>query len=216
MIQLRNITKSYRTNNMRRVVLDDISVDLDPRHAYGVLGLNGAGKSTLMRIISGTEQPDRGKIKRGVSISWPLAFTGGFHTSMTGRDNLNFVAGVYGVDQRYVNDFVADFSELGAYLDAPVKTYSSGMQSRLAFAMSMAIEFDFYLIDEVIAVGDARFAARCRQAIMDRRSRSGLMLVSHGITSIKSLCDRVAILKDGKLTLFDDVDTGIEVYKKLF
>ena len=132
------------------------------------------------------------------------------------RDSLNFVASIYGVDRRYVTDFVADFSELGPYLDAPVSTYSSGMQARLAFGMSMAIEFDFYLIDEVLAVGDARFQARCKQAINERRKRSGLMLVSHGIGNVKAICDRAAILKDGKLTLFDDVDNAIEAYKKSY
>ncbi len=216
MIRLINVSKTYRTNRMRRTVLNDVSATFDPRHAYGVLGLNGAGKSTLMRIIAGSEEPDRGRVHRGASISWPLAFGGGFHAAMTGRENLNFVANVYGVSARYVTDFVVDFAELGAYIDAPVMTYSSGMQARLAFAMSMAIEFDFYLIDEVTAVGDERFTARCTAALLERRQRSGLMLVSHGIGAIKTLCDRGAILKDGKLTLFDDIDTAIEMYRKTY
>jgi capsular polysaccharide transport system ATP-binding protein len=216
MIRLINVTKTYRTNRMRRTVLNDVSAAFDPRHAYGILGLNGAGKSTLLRIIAGSEQPDRGRVHRGASISWPLAFGGGFHSAMTGRENLNFVANVYGVSARYVTEFVVDFAELGAYIDAPVMTYSSGMQARLAFAMSMAIEFDFYLIDEVTAVGDERFTARCTAALLERRQRSGLMLVAHGAGAIRSLCDRGAILKDGKLTLFDDVDTAIETYRKTF
>ena len=214
MIRMTNVRKTYRANRVRKVVLDDVSAVFDTRHAYGILGLNGAGKSTLMRIIAGTEQPDRGRIYRGVS--WPLAFNQGFHPGMTGRENLTFVANIYGVSPRYVTEFVIDFAELGAYIDAPVSTYSSGMQSRLAFGMSMAIEFDFYLIDEVTAVGDERFTARCTQALLERRQRSGLMLVSHGIGAIKSLCDRGAILKDGKLTLFDDVDTAIEHYRRTF
>jgi capsular polysaccharide transport system ATP-binding protein len=216
MIRLINVTKTYRTNRMRRTVLNDVSAAFDPRHAYGILGLNGAGKSTLLRIIAGSEQPDRGRVHRGASISWPLAFGGGFHSAMTGRENLNFVANVYGVSARYVTEFVVDFAELGAYIDAPVITYSSGMQARLAFAMSMAIEFDFYLIDEVTAVGDERFTARCTAALLERRQRSGLMLVAHGAGAIRTLCDRGAILKDGKLTLFDDVDTAIETYRKTF
>ena len=216
MIRLINVNKTYRANRVRKKVLDDVSAVFDTRHAYGILGLNGAGKSTLMRIIAGTELPDRGRIYRGASLSWPLAFNAGFHPGMTGRDNLTFVANIYGVSPRYVTDFVVEFAELGAYIDAPVSTYSSGMQSRLAFGMSMAIEFDFYLIDEVTAVGDERFIARCTQALMERRQRSGLMLVSHGIGAIKTLCDRGAILKDGKLTLFDDVDTAIEHYRQSF
>jgi capsular polysaccharide transport system ATP-binding protein len=216
MIQLINVEKAYRANRFKKVVLDRISVEFDPRYAYGILGLNGAGKSTLLRLVAGTEQPDAGRIHRGVSISWPLAFNGGFHGGMTGRENLNFVASIYGVSKRYVTDFVADFSELGPYLDAPVSTYSSGMQSRLGFGMSMAIEFDFYLIDEVLSVGDARFQARCRQALEERRKRSGLMLVSHGIGSVKSICNRGAILRDGKLQLYDDIDSAIEAYRKSY
>ena len=216
MIRLTDVTKTYRSNQVRKTVLDNVSAVFDTRHAYGILGLNGAGKSTLLRLVAGTETPDRGRIHRGASISWPLAFGGGFHAAMTGRENLNFVANIYGVSGRYVTDFVADFAELGAYIDAPVQAYSAGMQARLAFAMSMAIEFDFYLIDEVTAVGDERFTARCTQALLERRSRSGLMIVSHGIGAIKALCDRAAILKDGKLVLFDDVDTAIEVYRKTY
>ncbi|BCW90500.1 Polysialic acid transport ATP-binding protein KpsT [Alphaproteobacteria bacterium SO-S41] len=216
MIRLIDVTKTYRSNQVRKTVLDNVSAVFDTRHAYGILGLNGAGKSTLLRLVAGTEMPNRGRIYRGASISWPLAFGGGFHPGMTGRENLNFVANIYGVSGRYVTGFVADFAELGAYIDAPVQSYSAGMQARLAFAMSMAIEFDFYLIDEVTAVGDERFAARCTQALLERRSRSGLMIVSHGIGAIKALCDRAAILKDGKLILFDDVDTAIEVYRKTY
>ena len=216
MIRLMNVSKTYRANNVRKTVLDDVSAVFDTRHAYGILGLNGAGKSTLLRIVAGTEPADRGRVYRGASLSWPMAFGGGFHSGMTGRENLNFVANIYGVSSRYVTDFVIDFAELGAYIDAPVGTYSSGMQARLAFGMSMAIEFDFYLIDEITAVGDERFGARCNKALMERRQRSGLMLVSHSVGSIKTLCDRAAILKDGKLTLFDDVDTAIEIYRKTF
>lgn len=216
MIRLMNVHKSYRANNVRKTVLDDVSAVFDTRHAYGVLGLNGAGKSTLLRLIAGTEQVDRGRIYRGASISWPMAFGGGFHAGMTGRENLSFVASIYGVSARYVTDFVTDFAELGAYIDAPVSTYSSGMQARLAFGLSMAIEFDFYLIDEIIAVGDERFAARCNKEILERRQRSGLLLVSHSVGAIKMLCDRGAIIKDGKLTLYDDIDVAIETYRKVF
>jgi capsular polysaccharide transport system ATP-binding protein len=216
MIRMMNVTKSYRANRIRKVVLDRLTVDFDPRYAYGILGLNGAGKSTLMRLIAGSESPDSGRIRREVTVSWPLAFGGGFHTGMTGRENINFVAGIYGVSARFVTDFVADFSELGPYLDVPVKAYSSGMQSRLAFGLSMAIEFDFYLIDEVTAVGDERFRARCTQALKARRSRSGLMYVSHNAVAMQALCDRGAVLRDGKLTLFDDLGTAIEEYRRNF
>lgn len=216
MIRLMNVSKTYRANNVRKTVLDDVSAVFDTRHAYGILGLNGAGKSTLLRIVAGSEHADRGRIYRGASLSWPMAFGGGFHGAMTGRENLNFVANIYGVSARYVTDFVTDFAELGAYIDAPVSTYSSGMQARLAFGLSMAIEFDFYLIDEITSVGDERFSARCNKALAERRQRSGLMLVSHSVGAIKALCDRGAILKDGKLTLFDDIDTAIETYRKTF
>ena len=155
MIALHNIAKSYPLPRGKKVVLDDVNITFRPGENMGILGLNGAGKSTLMRIIGGAELPDSGKVVRKSRVSWPIGFAGGFHGSLTGRENLRFTSRIYGSDIRKVTEFVEDFSELGPYMDMPVRTYSSGMKSKLAFGLSMAIGFDFYLIDEAYSVGDA-------------------------------------------------------------
>src|ERR1700722_19750732 len=164
MIQLNKVFKFYRTEGHTKIVLDHVSAVFDTTRSCGLLGVNGAGKSTTLRLIAGTELPNSGTVRRTVRVSWPVAFSGGFHPLMTGRANVRFVARVYGADIRRVTDFVEDFAELGDYMDIPIKTYSSGMAARLAFGLSMAIEFDVYLVDEITAVGDARFADRCKTA----------------------------------------------------
>ena len=151
------------------------------------MGVNGAGKSTTMRLIAGTELPNSGRVRRDVRVSWPLGFAGGFHPLMTGRENVKFVARIYGADVRKTLDFVEDFSEIGDYIDAPVKTYSSGMMARLSFGLSMAIDFECYLIDEITAVGDARFQARCVGTFAERRKRADIIMVSHSMETIKRL-----------------------------
>ena len=215
MIQLNNVFKFYRTDGHTKVVLDHISALFDSNCSYGLLGVNGAGKSTTLRLIAGTELPNSGKVRRTVRVSWPVGFGGGFHPLMTGRENVHFVARVYGADIRAVTDFVEDFAEIGDYMDVPVKTYSAGMMARLAFGLSMAIEFDVYLVDEVTAVGDARFARRCYEVFAQRRKNAGLIVVSHSMATIKDYCDRGSVLVDGRLIMFDSVDKAIEMYNRL-
>ncbi|MGH6867857.1 MAG: ABC transporter ATP-binding protein [Methylocella sp.] len=214
MIRLSRVSKSYRTDNHRKVVLDDVTYSFDTRYTYGIFGSNGAGKSTLLRLIGGTELPNSGQIFRDLRISWPLGFGGGLHPYMTGRENIKFVGRLYGANLRRVIDFVEYFSELGSYLDMPVSTYSSGMGARLAFGLSMAIEFDCYLVDEITAVGDARFALRCRQAFEERRGRSSMIMVSHDIGTMKAYCERGLVLYRGKLVAFGHIDDAIEFYRK--
>jgi capsular polysaccharide transport system ATP-binding protein len=215
MIQLDRIFKFYRTEGFVKIVLDHVSMVFESGRSYGLLGVNGAGKSTTLRLIAGTELPNAGRIRRSARVSWPLGFSGGFHPLMTGRENVKFVARAYGADCRKTLDFVEDFSELGDYLDVPIKTYSSGMGARLAFGVSMAIEFDCYLIDEITAVGDARFQARCKQAFDQRRKNADLIVVSHSMGTIKDYCDHGAVLVDGQMMMFDSVDGAIEVYNRL-
>lgn len=214
MIRLSRVSKFYRTENDRKVVLDDVTYSFDTRYTYGIFGSNGAGKSTLLRLIAGTELPNSGQIFRDLRISWPLGFGGGFHPLMTGRENTKFVSRIYGADLWRVIDFVDYFSELGNYLDMPVSTYSSGMAARLAFGLSMAIDFDCYLVDEITAVGDARFGLRCRQAFEEKRGRSSMIMVSHDIGTIKAYCDRGLVLYRGKLVAFGHIDDAIEFYRK--
>jgi capsular polysaccharide transport system ATP-binding protein len=213
-IRLSRVSKFYKIENRRKVVLDDVTYLFDAQYAYGIFGSNGAGKSTLLRLIGGTELPNSGQIFRDVRTSWPLGFGGGFHPLMTGRENLKFASRIYGANLRRVIDFVEYFSELGNYLDMPVGTYSSGMQARLAFGLSMAIDFDCYLVDEITAVGDSRFALRCRQAFAEKRGRSSMIMVSHDIGTIKSYCDRGLVLYRGKLVAFGHIDDAIEFYRK--
>ena len=215
MIQLDRVFKFYKASGQTKVVLDHISTVFQTGRSYGLMGVNGAGKSTLLRLIAGTELPNSGKIRRSARVSWPLGFSGAFHPQMTGRENVKFVARAYGERIAKVLDFVEDFAEIGDYIDAPVKTYSSGMMARLAFGLSMAIEFDCYLIDEITAVGDARFQARCKLAFDERRKRSDLIMVSHSMQTVKDYCNHGAVLVDGQLLMFENVDRAIETYNRL-
>jgi capsular polysaccharide transport system ATP-binding protein len=214
-IRFDNVTKIYKTDGHRRTILERVSLTLKPGISYGILGINGAGKSTTMRLIGGVEDPTRGRIHRGLRVSWPLGFGGGFHPQMTGRDNVIFVARIYGEDPKRVLEFVEDFSELGSYLDVPIRTYSSGMGARLGFGMSMAIPFDCYLIDEVTAVGDARFQKRCTEVFSQRRRNADVIMVSHSMETIREWCQQGIVLLNGRAIVYEDVNDAIEVYRRL-
>lgn len=193
-------------------MLDGVDLLVRPGEHVGILGRNGAGKSTLIRLISGAEAPTGGTIQRRMSVSWPLAFGGAFQSSLTGLDNLRFICRIYGVDPSEHEDFVADFSELGIYLNEPVKTYSSGMRARLAFAISMVIEFDCFLIDEIIAVGDARFHQKCLVELFEKRADRAKIIVSHQAAYIREHCTRACVLSGGKLHHYDQLDAAFAFY----
>lgn len=214
MIALEQITKIYPTRSGHHTVLDGVDFTINRGEKIGILGRNGAGKSTLIRILSGAERPTSGHIHRSMSLSWPLAFGGAFQGSLTGLDNLKFICRVYNVNYHDKIEYVKEFSELGDYLREPVKTYSSGMRMRLAFAISMAVEFDCFLIDEVIAVGDARFHAKCQNELFVKRSDRAFIMVSHEAHNIREHCNRAAVLIAGKMTFFDDVDTAYRYYQE--
>ena len=212
MIELHQITKRYQTRHLNHTVLNGVNLTVYPSDKIGILGRNGAGKSTLIRILSGAEQPSSGHVSRSMSISWPLAFGGAFQPSLTGMDNLRFICRVYGVDYHNKIDYVEEFSELGRYLREPVKTYSSGMRARLAFAISMAVEFDCFLIDEIISVGDARFHAKCQIELFEKRKDRALIMVSHEIHNIQEHCNRYCVLDKGKLIEHHNFDDAIRFY----
>ncbi len=214
MISVRNVSKDYYTRSGKRTVLHDITFDLKKGEKIGILGRNGAGKSTLIRLLSGVEPPTSGTIDRKMSISWPLAFSGAFQGSLTGMDNLRFISRIYGADFDYIKQFTEEFSELGEYLYEPVRKYSSGMRARLAFALSLSVEFDCYLIDEVIAVGDSRFAAKCKHELFEKRKDRSLILVSHSLSSIKEYCDSALVLEDGIMHQFSSIDDAYKFYNK--
>lgn len=215
MIVCENITKVYHHAGMRKKVLDDVSLTFQRGEKVGILGRNGAGKSTLIKLIGGVELPTSGRIRRKMSTSWPLGFGGGFQGSLTGLDNARFIARIYDREYREIRDFVNEFSELGQQLRMPVKTYSSGMRARLAFALSLAIDFECYLIDEIILVGDQNFQRKCHYELFERRADRTMLLASHDTHIIRETCQRVLLVAGGKATFYDDVDEGLAVYDQL-
>jgi ABC-type polysaccharide/polyol phosphate transport system ATPase subunit len=214
MIQLENVCKDYETAAGPRRILNNINLTIYPGERIGILGRNGAGKSTLVRLISGAEPPTSGTIDRRMSVSWPLAFTGGFNASLTGADNLRFICRIYGVDFAPRIEFVKEFSELGLYLYEPVANYSSGMRARLAFAVSMTIDFDCYLIDEVMAVGDQRFRERCRVELFEKRADKAMLIVSHSHRYLKGNCHRFLLFRDGTIEEHEEFDEVYFRYKE--
>lgn len=212
MIALDQVSKSYRTRSGRRTVLDAVSVAFAAGHNFGILGANGAGKSTLIRLLAGSELPDRGTIRRDVRVSFPLGFGGTFHGALSGRENVAFLARIYGAGLRATSDYVEDFAELGEYYDMPVNTYSAGMRARLGFAACLAIDFDVFLIDEVTEIGDQRFRRKCAEAFRARMRHSDIVLATHNSQTIRQYCDRGAILADGALCLYDDIGAALADY----
>jgi capsular polysaccharide transport system ATP-binding protein len=209
MIRLQNVRKSFVTGGSQKVVARNITATFPTGVAVALLGRNGAGKSTLLSMIAGTMEPSSGTITSTGTISWPVGFAGSFHRDLTGAQNTRFVARVYGVDTDALSAFVEDFAELGGHFHMPLRTYSSGMKSRLSFGVSMGIRFDTYLIDEVTSVGDAAFKQKSGEVFLERIRQSGAILVSHGLTKVRKLCSAGAVLENGILTYFDDVEEAI-------
>ena len=212
MIRLQNVCKVYPTRLGDRLILDNISFTLNRGDKLGVLGRNGAGKSTLVRLVSGAENPTSGTVEQTMSVSWPLAFGGAFQTALTGQDNVRFISRVYDQDFRQNLDFVERFAELGTYLREPVRAYSSGMRARLAFAISMIIEFDCYLIDEISSVGDVRFHEKCEKELFENRSDRAMLIISHDMVYIRDHCHKFAVLHQGKMKFFANFDEAYAVH----
>ncbi len=212
MLSVEHVSKTYATRQGRRRVLQDVSFQLERGNHLGILGRNGAGKSTLIRLISGAERPTSGVVRRGMTVSWPLAFGGAFQAHLTGLDNLKFVCRIYGLDHRPLVSYVEQFTELGEYFREPVLHYSHGMLTRLAFALSMAIEFDCFLIDEAMVVGDVRFHERCHTELFHKRKDRAFILVTHDANSIKLYCKNACVLHEGHLLTFANVDEAYDFY----
>lgn len=212
MIRLENVSKSYPRGGGFVPILRNINLTVGRGQRLGILGRNGAGKSTLIRLVSGAERPTSGVIHRNMSVSWPLAFGGAFLGRLTGYDNFKFVCRLYGIDPASKIDFVEEFSELGAYFREPLRTYSAGMRARLAFAVSMAVEFDCFLIDEIIAVGDSRFQAKCYDELFVKRADRALLIVSHHADFVREFCTSASVLEAGVLRSFASVEDAYELY----
>jgi len=217
MIELQNLTKSYRlSNGERRYIFRNLNFSFPEGANIGLIGRNGAGKSTLLRLIGGIDTPDRGQVFTDKRISWPIGLSGGLQGSLTGRDGVKFVCRIYGTTHDEMLEkirFVQDFAEIGEYFDQPVKSYSAGMRARLNFGLSWAFDFDYYLMDEVGAVGDARFKQKSRLLMEQRIGQSNVILVSHAMPEIARLCNVVVLVNDGQAILYKDVDEGIRAYQ---
>jgi capsular polysaccharide transport system ATP-binding protein len=214
-IALDGVSKSYARPGGRQVVLDNATAAFAPGQNFGILGANGAGKSTLIRLLAGSEMPDRGRIRRDVRVSFPLGFDGTFHGALSGRENVAFIARVYGAALRSTIRYVEEFAELGGYFATmPVNTYSAGMRARLAFATCLAIDFDVYLIDEVTEIGDERFRRQCAAAFRERMLRADIILATHNSRTLRQYCERGAVLANGRLEMFDDIAGALDRYQR--
>jgi len=218
MIELRNITKTYlHHQGGKKVVFKNLSFTIPPDRNVAIIGRNGAGKSTLMRLLCGLDAPDSGKIVTDKSISWPVGLAGGFQGSLSARDNVKFVCRVQGAKKDELQAlvrYVEEFAEIGEYFDRPVKTFSTGMRSRVAFGLSLAFDFDYYLVDEAMSTGDAHFKKKAASAFRERTGRGNLILVTHGMGQVRSMCDMILLLQDGELIPFEDIEEGIAAYQK--
>lgn len=212
MLVFDRVSKFYRVNGVKNTILSDFSFEFPLGRNVGIMGRNGVGKSTMMRLMAGIEPPDTGNVYRTSRVSWPLGFSGGFNGSMTGIENIRFVSRIYGQDTANVISYVKEFAELGPALRSPIRTYSSGMKARLAFGLSMAIDFDVYLIDEITAVGDEDFRKKSKAVFEDKLARSQIYMISHSASTIRQYCDCGLLLEGKQIRFFDTVDALIAAY----
>lgn len=215
MIVFENVSKAYHIQKFHKQVFTDLSFAIKPGDSIGICGANGAGKSTLMRMIAGVEHPTTGRIHRSMTTSWPIGYGSCFQSSLTGADNARFIARIYNQNEQHVIDYVEDFAQLGAYLYQPVETYSAGMNARLAFGISLAINFECYLVDEVTGAGDERFRMRCEEALLHRRDHATLIMVSHDPGTLRQYCRRGAVVYGGTLVFYDDMEEANDVHHRL-
>ncbi|KGP64002.1 ABC transporter ATP-binding protein [Legionella norrlandica] len=217
MIKAEGITKYYKVNGKSKIVFENLNLELPKGGRLALLGPNGAGKSTLLRVLCGIEEPNRGRVIRTSSISWPIGVSRGFIPTLTARENIKFVCRLFNYNKEKTTElveFVRDFAEIGNYFDMPMMTFSSGMRSRVAFGMSVAFEFDFYVIDEVMAVGDASFKEKCRQVLEERAKGKGIIMVSHNLGELGKFCDQGIYLNHGVLQYETDLTKLIQRYKE--
>lgn len=210
-----DIVKVFEGDHGTVRALNGISFRVGAGERIGILGANGSGKSTLIRILAGVLRPTSGEVRRGLSLSWPLALGGGFEGQLTGYDNVRFLSGLYGLPFRETFDYVADFSELGRHMYMPVRFYSDGMRMRLAFALSLAMNFECYLIDEVILVGDRRFQLKCHDELFGKRKSCGMIMAVHDAGTIKEYCQSALILKGGRGRVLSDLSLAERIYGTL-
>ena len=210
MIVFEDVSKTYHLRKFSKQVFSDLNFAIEPGASLGICGANGAGKSTLMRLIAGVESATSGRITRTVTCSWPIGYSSCFQSSLTGADNARFIARIYDREIGQLLDYVEDFAQLGPYFHQPIQTYSAGMMARLAFGVSLAIDFDCYLVDEVTAAGDDRFRQRCEEALHHRRQTGTLVMISHDPNTLRAYCSTGAVLHNGALTFYNTIDEAVE------
>jgi len=218
MISLENVSKFFKTKQGKKYILKDVSLNLPSNKNIGILGRNGTGKSTIMRMLGQIDFPNRGNIISTKSFSWPLGLSGGFVGNMTGRANVKFVCRLYGKSKKEIQEtinYVKVFSELDDYFDMPIKTYSSGMKSRLSFGLSLSFDFDYLLIDETLSVGDAKFRKKSKEALLKKIETCNVLLVSHDMSTLKDICDSGIVVNKGEIFYFEDINNAIEEYIKI-
>ena len=215
MVIFENVTKVFKTGRVRNVVLQDVSFAIPREKNVAILGRNGAGKSTVISLMAGSLAPNEGKVMCSGRTSWTLAYAGAFHPLLTGRQNAAFVARIYGLDRRKLESEVEEFSELSDAYELPMRTYSQGMRARLAFSVSMAVNFDRYLVDEIIGVGDARFRNKCRQAFREKLSDAQVVMATHSEAGIREYCQAALLVENGSATFFEDLEEGLNAYSKV-
>lgn len=215
MIEFQNVSKTYHIRRFNKQVFSSLNFTIEHGDSIGICGANGAGKSTLMRLIAGVEQPTSGIVRRSMTTSWPIGYSSCFQGSLTGADNARFISRIYNQSEDELIAFIEDFAQLGPYLHHPVHTYSAGMSARLAFGVSLAINFDCYLVDEVTAAGDERFRARCEQELMARRDNATLVMISHDPGTLRQYCRRGAVVYGGSLVFYDTIEEATDVHHRL-
>jgi len=218
MIELHNVTKSYFHKGLRNYIFRDLTLALPQGQSVALLGRNGAGKSTLINLIGGIDEPDKGRITADCTVSWPVGLVGGFQGSLSARENVRFVAMIHCKDEDEIQDkinFVQSFADIGNYYDRPFKSYSSGMKARVTFGLSMAFDFDVYLIDEITSVGDEAFRVKCREHLMRKRQQSDFIMVDHNLLGLEADCDYALVLVDGHFYKYNDVLEAVEIHKRI-
>jgi len=213
MIRFDNVSKSFWTGGHQKVILHDASFRVNVGRNLGILAPNGTGKTTLINMMAGLERPDHGRVRRRGRISWPVGYNGGVVNTMSGAENVRTIARLYDRDQDETLAFCVDFAELGHYIDLPVRTYSAGMRQRLIFAILMAIDFDFYLVDEGASAGDRNFNIKAAAMFRERLEYSTLVMVSHSPETLRQYCDQAAVLLDGRLHMFGSLEEAKALYE---
>jgi len=218
MIELYNVTKYFKTGGKKKYILNNVTMTIPSGVNVGLLGRNGAGKSTLLRMLGGIDFPNFGIITSPNSFSWPMGLAGGFQGSMTGRQNVKFVCRIYGKSDYEIEqaiESVREFAEIGDYFDMPIKTYSSGMKSRLSFGLSLVFDFDYLIIDETLSVGDKNFQEKSKKALRKKIENCNVLLVSHSMPILKEICDVGIVVHQGKIYYCDTIEEAITTYNNI-